>query len=377
MVQLVNVEDGFHLWSEKYDRTLDDVFAIQDEIALAVTEKMKVTFLEQDRGRTAKSYTQNTEAYELYLKGRFFINRRGGFILTGIRYFEQALDLDPGFALAHAGFADANLMGAFYGMLPPLPAMRKAKRAADTAIALDPALCEPYCSLAYYYTAGEWNWSEAEKYYLEAIVRNPQYVQGHYWYGINFLAWVKGDFAAAEKEGAICIQLEPLSAICYGTYASILLAAGKFEQALAIARAGSELDPESFLCLLYEGWATLFLGQYPAAISTFERLILVTNKHHFALAALILAYCKTGNEAAARALFEDIKDKCQQDIGCTGTGIAAAHLQDLDAALAYLEKGLAIHDPLILTLKYEHWVPDNLKADPRFQNLLDRIGFPG
>jgi hypothetical protein len=85
---------------------------------------------------------------------------------------------------------------------------------------------------------------------------------------------------------------------------------------------------------------------------------------------------KTGNDAGARALFADIKGKCQQDIGCTGTGIAAAHLQDLDAAMAYLEKGFANRDPLILTLKYERWVPDNLKADPRFQNLLDRIGFP-
>jgi adenylate cyclase len=377
MVQLVNVEDGFHLWSEKYDRTLDDVFAIQDEIAQAVTEKMKVTFQQQDRGRSARSYTQNTEAYELYLKGRFFINRRGAFILTGIRYFEQAMDLDPDFALAHAGYADANLMAAFYGMLPPLPAMRRAKRSADTAMALDPGLCEPYCSLAYYYAAGEWNWDLAESYFQEALARNPQYAQAHYWYGINLLAWVRGDYELAEQHGALCVQLEPLSAVCHGIYASILLAGGKFEQALAVARAGIELDPESFLCLLYEGWGTLFLGQYPAAIQSFERLIVATNKHHFALSALIIAYCKTGNEEGARALFEEIKGRCQQqDIACTGTGITAAYLQDLDGAMAYLEKGFAAHDPLLLTLKYEHWVPENLKADPRFQELLERIGFP-
>jgi adenylate cyclase len=377
MVQLVNVEDGFHLWSEKYDRNLDDIFAIQDEIASAVTEKMKVTFQQQDRGRTSRSYTQNTDAYELYLKGRFFINRRGAFILTGIRYFEQAIDLDPDFALAHAGYADANLMAAFYGILPPLPAMRQAKRAADTALALDPTLCEPYCSLAYYYTACEWSWELAESYYLEAIRRNPQYAVSHYWYGINLLAWVKGDFEQAEKQGAICIQLEPLSAVCHGIYASILLVAGKFEQALAVARTGVELDPESFLCLLYEGWATLYLGQCQAAITTFERLILVTNKHHFALSALIVACCQTGDYQRAREVFAEIKGKCQQlDIACTGTGIAAAHLQELDEAMAYLEKGFQAHDPLLLTLKYEHWVPANLKADARFQELLDRIGFP-
>jgi adenylate cyclase len=376
MVQLVNAEDGFHLWSEKYDRNMDDIFAIQDEIASAVAEKMKVTFQDQGRCRKTKSCTQNTEAYELYLKGRFFINRRGGFILTGIRCFEQALELDLDFALAHAGYADANLMAAFYGMLPPLPAMRKAKRSADTAIALDPTLCEPYSSLGYYYNACEWNWDLAEKYYKEALARNPQYVQGHYWYGINFLAWVKRDFDLAEKHGAMCVQLDPLNGVCYGTYASILLVAGKFEQALAVARTGIELDPESFLCLLYEGWATLFLGQHQAAIKTFERLIVATNKHHFAQSALIIAYCMTGNTEGAEALFKEIKSKCQDEVACTGTGIAAAHLQHLDEAIAYLEKGFSVRDPLILTLKYEHWVPENLKADPRFQKLLERVGFP-
>ncbi|MDQ4140559.1 MAG: tetratricopeptide repeat protein, partial [Bacteroidota bacterium] len=375
-VQLVNAEDGFDIWSEKYDRNMDDIFAIQDEIALAVTEKMKVTLQEIDRNRLTRIYTPNTDAYELYLKGRFFINRRGAYILSGIRYFEQALDLDPDFALAHAGFADANLMAAFYGILPPLPAMQKAKQAADYAIQLDPTLCEPYCSLAYYYNACEWNWDMAEKYYLQAITLNPQYVQAHNWYGINLLAWVKGDYAEAEKHGAMCIQLEPLSAICYGTYASILLAAGKFKQALTIAQTGKELDPESFLCLLYEGWANIFLGLYEEAIRILEILLLVTNKHHFALSALIIAYCKTNNQERAWALFEEIKGKCQLDIGCTGTGIAAAHLQDLDTAMAYLEKGFSMRDPLILTLKYEHWVPENLRSDFRFQKLLDRIWSP-
>jgi adenylate cyclase len=377
MVQLVNVEDGYHLWSEKYDRNMDDIFAIQDEIALAVTEKMKVTFLEQDRGRTSRSYTDNMDAYELYLKGRFYINRRGAYILTGIRYFEQALDLDPAFALAHAGFADGNIMAAFYGLMPPLPTMRKAKRAAETAIALDPALCEPYCTLGYYYTAGEWNWARAEHYYQEALARNPQYAQGHYWYAINILAWVKGDFEQAEKHGVISIQLEPLSAVCHGVYASILLVAGKFQQALDEARTGKDLDPESFLPLLYEGWAALFLGQYQVAINTLEHLVLITNKHHFPLSTLIVAYCKNGEVEKARPLFAEMKGKCQQqDIGFTGTGIAAAHLQELDEAMDFLEKAFTAHDPLLLALKYDYWVPANLKADLRFQKLIDRIGFP-
>lgn len=142
-VQLVNVEDGFHLWSEKYDSTLEDIFDIQDHIARAVSEKMKITLQENEPGRTARSYTRNTAAYELYLKGRYHINKRGAGLFTGIRYCLQALDLDPSFALAHAGYADGNLQAAFYGLLPPRPAMDKARQAAETAIQLDPALCEP------------------------------------------------------------------------------------------------------------------------------------------------------------------------------------------------------------------------------------------
>jgi pentatricopeptide repeat protein len=128
---------------------------------------------------------------------------------------------------------------------------------------------------------------------------------------------------------------------------------------------------------LYEGWASLFLGQYQVAINILEHLVLITNKHHFAVSPLIVAYCKSGEVQKARPLFGEMRDKClQQDIGLTGTGIAAAHLQELDEAMELLEKAFTAHDPLLLALKYDYWVPDNLKADPRFQNLLDRIGFP-
>jgi TolB-like protein len=112
--QLINVEDGFHLWSEKYDRDSDDIFAIQDEIALIITEKLKVTLLENDYAIVTKTHTNNTEAHELYLKGRFYLNRRGNFIMTGMEDFKKAISLDPGFALAYAGYADALNIAAFY-----------------------------------------------------------------------------------------------------------------------------------------------------------------------------------------------------------------------------------------------------------------------
>jgi adenylate cyclase len=182
-VQLVNVDDGFHMWSEKYDGHMDDIFAIQDKIALSTTEKLKISLFDKGNALVNRNRTNNPEAYELYLKGKGLVSKRGAYIITGMHCFQLATDLDPGFAQAHAGFADANFMAAFYGLLPPLQVIYQAKRSAETAIQLDPALPEAYCSLACYYTCFEWNLEQGEKYFLKSIELNPRYAQAHYWYG--------------------------------------------------------------------------------------------------------------------------------------------------------------------------------------------------
>ncbi|MEO6218844.1 MAG: adenylate/guanylate cyclase domain-containing protein, partial [Ginsengibacter sp.] len=165
--QLINVQDGFHLWSEKYDRNMDDIFAIQDEIALAITENLKVILLEKEKEIITKSYTQNPEAYEFYLKGRFFLNKR--FLFQSLEQFKKAVEIDPDFAKAYGGLADAYVILGFYNFLPAKEAMPKAKRAADTALRLDNSLCEPYCSLGMYYASFEWNWDEAKNNFLKSL----------------------------------------------------------------------------------------------------------------------------------------------------------------------------------------------------------------
>ena len=373
--QLINTEDGFHLWSEKYDRTMDDIFAIQDDIARAITEKMKVTLLNES-GTITRSKTEHTEAYELYLKGRFYINRRGDSILKGIKYFEEALAVDPAFALAHAGYADALLMTAFYGLRPPLAAVEGAKVAAEEALSLDATLCEPYCSLGSYYTFG-WNWKEAENNFLRCIEINPQYAQAHLWYGLNYLAWARGKFEEAEHHGKIAVELEPLSPIANGVYGAILYAAGKFEEALAVCKRGIELDAYSFLCRMYEGNAYMSLERLEDARNSFEKTMKIANRHHFTQNALIIVSCKLGDWDKAHFLMNDLKERqAKTYIASAFMGLSAAYLEGLDAAMAYLEKAFEDREPPLLTLKYEHWVPQHLKEDPRFQQLLKRIGFP-
>ncbi len=375
-VQLINVDDGFHLWSEKYDRNMDDIFAIQDEIALSITEKLKVTLLEKDREMITKSYTQNTEAYELYLKGRFYMNRRGASIMIGIQCFQQAINIDPGFALAHVGYADANLLIGFYALLPPAQVMQKAKQSAKTAIRLDPFLCEPYCSLGFYYTCFEWNWAEAEKNFLKSIELNPRYAQAHYWYGFLLLAWVKGEFDRAEKQGQAAIKLEPLSAICYGVYGGILHSAGKYKEAIEACKSGIELDPNSFLCQVYVANAYFVLQRYEEAIVAYEYSMKISNRHQFPLSGLIYTYWKMGNQDKVYELMNELKEKSLKEfVASVFIAMSVAHLDNLDEAFEYLEKAYNERDPLILTLQYGPWVPEALKNDPRFQKLLNRIGF--
>jgi pentatricopeptide repeat protein len=375
--QLINVADGYHLWSDRYDKELNDIFSIQEEIALSVTEALRLTLLQKDREQLTRTHTHNPEAYELYLKGLFHINKRGAHIFTSIQYFQKAIELDTDFALAYSLNADAHLLIATYGLMPPKQVMTKAKELAEAAIRLDSTLCEPYHALGFYYTCIEWNWVEAKKYFLDSIRLNPKYAEAHYRYGWNYLTWVEGDFHKAMHHGELAVHHEPLSSICHATYSLILFAAGNFKEATAACNMGIELEPNSFLCLMNKGSIQTALHQYEDAIATCKTAMAVSNRHHFAVNGLIWNYCKTGRYDEARALLNELKERNTKEyIAATFTGISAAYLNDLEEAFLYFEKAFNDKDPILLTLKYLNWVPENLRSDPRFQSLLDRIGYP-
>jgi adenylate cyclase len=375
--QLIKVADGFHIWSERYDRDMGDVFAIQDEISFAITERLKISLLEEDRIKITTTYTHNTEAYELYLKGRFYINRRGVSIADGIKCFEGAIVLDPDFSLAYAGYADALLLAASYGLAAPRPVMEKVKRSAFKAIQLTPHLSEPYSSLGFYYAVSERNWAAAKKHFLKSIELNPRHPQAHYWYGYDYLSWVEGDFSGAEKHGKIAVKLEPLSAICHAMYASILHTSGKFEEGLAVCKAGIELDPNSFLGYLCEGNCYDGLQEYVKAISSYENAMRISNGNCFSSSGLIRTYCNMGRFEEAGKLFAEVKKRSEsQYMPNTLMGLSSAYLGDLDEAFRYFQKAFDEPESILLSLKYEPWVPSSLKADPRYQVLLKNIGFP-
>ncbi len=375
--QLINVEDGFHLWSEKYDRDMDDVFAIQDEIAFAITEKLKITLLQTDREKITKTGTQNTKAYELCLKGRFHINRRGSSIVTGLQFFQQAIEMDPNYALAYNGMAMANVLMGSYAFLPGREIMNDAKQAAQTAIELDEYLGEAYLTLGVAYSYFEWNWQEANKNYLKAIELNPAYSQTHSLYGMNHLAWVEGKFEEAEASCRTGIQHEPLSAIDHADMAWILYTARKFENALEYAKTGIELDNNSFLSHRVLGLCYLSLNRFDEAINTFQFLMQISSRHQHALTALIGAYCSKGDFDQGKILMEELERRSATEyIAGTYAGLSAGYLGDVELAFRYLETAFNDRDPILITIKYAPNVPSIVRDDPRFEDLIERIGFP-
>ena len=374
--QLINVEDGFHLWSEKYDRNMDDIFAIQDEIALAITEKLEVILLEKEKAIITKIYTDNTEAYEFYLRGRFYLNKR--FLFQSLEQFRKAIQIDPHFAKAHAGLADAYVILGFYNYLPAKEVMLKAREAADAAINLDNSLCEPYCSLGMYYASYEWNWREAKNNFLKSIQLNPLYVQSHVWFGHYYLCWIEGKVEEGERQLNIAIELEPYNAMSYINKFGVLLTAGKLEEAFITAKQGYDMDPDSVIGNRIMGLAYCYKRQYAEAASYLEFASKLSNYAAFNQVDLINLYASMGLEQKAKTVMEDLKERLRHGtyVSSCIMSFAEGFLGNIDEALQWLERSFDEHDAYLCILKYYPFVPVKLRQDTRFNYFVARMNFP-
>src|SRR6185503_3525920 len=209
-VELVDTSDGSHLWGEQYNRKLADIFTIEEEISSVISEKLRLKLDSAQKKKLARRHTENTEAYQLYLKGRYYWNKRtADGIKKGIEYFNQAIDSDPNYALAYAGVADSYNILASYSTIAPKDAFPRSKAAARTALELDDKLSEGYASLAFAIFGYDWNWTEAERAFKRAIDLNPGYGSAHQWYGLFLAAMDRMSEAFAEVK--IAEELDPLS----------------------------------------------------------------------------------------------------------------------------------------------------------------------
>ncbi len=374
--QLINVEDGFHLWSERYDREIDDIFAIQDEIALAITEKLKIILLEEEKEKIYQKPTENKEAYDLYLKGRFYINKRGPSINKGLIYFQQAAEIDPSFSLAYTGMADAYAILAFYGILPPHDAMPKAKQHAEKAIQLNSSLTEAYTALAFITTFYEWNWVAAKNQFLNILDTNPNYALAHYWYSY-FLSTIECNNEEAINEAKKAADiLEPLVPISHHVLAMMYINAKQYEEAINESKIAIDLDPNSFPGYRGLGLSLACLGKYDDAIEALKVSVLFSARHPWALVELCWVYSLNSNEKAAQEIMDELLFRSQSEYisGLFLCG-AAYFTKDYDKALTFMDKAFEERDGSLPFIRV--WpLCAFINTDPRFQPYIKRMNFP-
>ncbi len=373
--QLINVEDGFHLWSERYDRDMDDIFAIQDEIAIAITEKLKITLLDNERKKMIKNPTDNKEAYDLYLKGRFYWNRRGPGLKKGLEYFLQAIEKDPDFGIAHTGIADAYALLAFYSILPPHVAVPKAKQAAEKAISLDAARVEGYSVLAFVKAFYEFDWDAAKTQFQKAIAINPGYAPTHYWYS-NFISFVYKDSKLATQEAKTAIELEPLLSHSYNVLSSAHLCTGEFEEAKQASLIAVELDANSFLSYNSLGMSLCGLKKYDEAIEMLKTGVKVSGRHQYSLFELSWLYSLVGNIPEAQQIFDELVLRSSTEfISGLSLCVAAYSSGNYDKAVEFLELAFEQRAGLLPSIE-GYPVFSFIKNDPRFSPILEKMKFP-
>jgi tetratricopeptide (TPR) repeat protein len=224
--QLVDVATGFQRWSERYDRQMDDIFDVQDEIARAIAEKLKVTLKSGESSRLVKRATKNVEAYELQLRGRALLLKRGKPVNEAMDCFQRSIELDPNFAAAWAGLADAYTVAGYFGMALPGATMPKALTAARRAVKLDPTQAEGHCALAMGLLLWERDYAGADRAFRQCIELNPQYTQGRCWHALFNLQWVQGRIAEGLAEARRAFEIDPLSPYSTSILAFSLASAG-------------------------------------------------------------------------------------------------------------------------------------------------------
>jgi TolB-like protein/Flp pilus assembly protein TadD len=376
-VRLINVENGYDIWSERFDRELSDVFAIQDEIALAVVNKLKLNLLRDEEAALLAHYRNNIDAYNCYLKGRYYWAQRPLGISTAIEYFEQAIEIDSNYALAYAGLADCyNALGSWEnGTMAPSEAMPKAKAAGAKALDLDRTLAEAQCSFAYTAMHFDWDWSEANQRIQRAFSLNPNYPSAHHWHSHYLMA--TGRSTESLDASRRFVQLDPLDIVANSHLAWHYLFAREYNAALEQCEATRELFPNAFWPPYFGGFAYEQKGMFDEAAAEFKKAITLSGNLTCATAGLGHVYALAGEKDKALEIIAALDRRSQtQYTPVYDIAIIYAGLGELDEAFARFERDCDQHSSWLAYLAVEPRL-DPLRGNPRFGQLLARVGLTG
>jgi len=372
--QLINVASGYHLWSERFDRDMEDIFAIQDEISLTIVDRLKVDLLQPEKARLVKRFTEDQEAYNLYLKGRYFWNKRyEGGLYRGLEYFQQAIEKDPSYALAYAGMADCYTILAPYSIMAPHKAFPQAKAAALRALELDDTVAEAHTSLAFISMLYDYDWVKAEKEFKRAIELNPSYATGHSWFSLHLIC--RGKTAEAMAEAELAQKLDPLS-LAIGTYAGLVLwGAKRNDLAIEQLKRVIEMDPSFILAHRFLALCYTFDGRYDEAIAEVEKAAEISREDKAMTRLwLAIAYAYGGRRHEAQQALDDALEAAQgRYLSPYYTSYVFAGLGERDTALEWLEKAYTERDNWLCEVKMDPHFLD-YHEEPRFKSLVKKIG---
>jgi TolB-like protein/Tfp pilus assembly protein PilF len=370
--QLIDAGNGFQFWSERFDRQIADVFAIQDEITLAIVKQLQVELQTKDKSALLTQKNESLESYNLYLKGRHYWAQRPQGIGKAIEYFERAIDKEPNYARARAGLADCYVtLGSWEnGTMPPIEAMAKAKEEAGKALELDERLAEAHTTLAYRTTHHDWDWTCAEAQFKQAFALNPNYAVCHHWYS-HYLTAI-GRTEESLKASKRCLELDPLDLVINIHMAWHHHFARQYEQAIEQCWKTSELHPNSFWPAYFFGLAYEQQGHVDRAVEEFRTSVRMSGNVTFATAALGHLYGIAGKADEACVVYEELKARAERayvpayDIAlvCTGLGWK-------DQALEYLARAQQERSGWITYLGVDPRL-DPLRSDARFVDLMRR-----
>ena len=371
-VQLNHVKDGFQVWSERYDREIKDIFDVQDEIAKAIAERLRITLADDSDLRLVPKATANVDAYQLYLKGRALLNRRGASTPMALEQFQQAVELDPDYALAWAGIADAFTVFGYYGAARPENVRPLAIDAAHKAITLDPNSAEAHTALACVLLFYRGDPRGAEREFRIALELNPHYVQGRCWYALFMVQWTYGRIEEGMAEARRALDSDPLSSYALTIFAITLAMAGKGDEAIATARRSIEADPDSYLALWALGQAYAWSG--PAGNGS-DDASAGSREGQVPIQPLAprLGPGTSGRPEDALAVHEELTARA------TGGYVAPAFLALTaaaagldDDALAFAAQAWATRDPFLYLARY---YPDYEwhRRQPEFQAILKEM----
>ena len=380
--ELIAVSDGSQLWGAEYDNPLSDIFSVQEEISRKISEKLRVRLTGEDEEKLAKRYTKDAEAYGLYLKGRYFWNKRDeAGLRNGIKYFREAEEKDPTYALAYSGLADSYALLSDIGVVKPSDEMPKAKAAAQKAVDIDPTLAEAYTSRAFVKLAHDWDWPGAEADFKKALELNAKYPTAHQWYASYLMQM--GKFEPAKKEIEQAHQLDPLSPIINSNLGHYAYYEHRYDYAIENCNKTLEMVPDFWVAHHYRGLANTMKGMYQPAIAEFRDLIgspgegplkegTVENDPEVA-ASLAFAYASAGKRHEAEAILERFKTLQQKRyVSPLYFAIAYSGLNDRDQAIEYLNKAYESRHPGLVLIRIDPLF-DRLRSDDRFKQLVRRF----